>query len=980
MPIIAPDVVYFNKTNQIEHNYTNISADYNTKKLNCKLNNSNSKVKVFQKKWILYTADKKREIETYSDSIDFSLAQKFPTLTCETILFDGLLYKKDLIKESFSVFENWPNISPGVNSYTISSISDFSISNYFKTKEVDQFFFCESGSDNVEENNFCSLIDKETGGIESKNSDYQKISNLLGNEKYRIFNLTVGLKKESNVVSKIGIQFVLNNIDIEKEKIKIPPYIEFKNSIFDKSFICHSNSFLYNPNNKDFIWYKNDKIIPDFNLQVLPEKYIKYGENYQCSNNNGISKVFEIDNKYLEIVGPNQIGFEKNIKPKIIQYSTNLNIMSLKHEWVCKESNNIQCNILDSGEPNTIQIKIIPNDSFKKSLLHEKIKISLNINNEIFEKEIVIFNVFENQENFDNISDKLSISADRNEQIFECNIPESIQKSSFYNIYWFAGNSEIKDFRNKSTLNYNLNKNYITCIVAGKILNNSIIGASSYIVRDPNKKNPSWLRDSYVFNLNNISKKFLFKDNLDFHSNHIKCYLSNKENYKLTENICYADKNNNVFLKFNDTDINNIKNYIKDSQLIDLFNIPKFPLVIRVFENNKYTNLYSNVKFFISNFKPNILFSGILDLEQGQKCFVITQDPQKLFLSTQFILEKNKLNKNIINFERKNSIKNMNIIRLLEKKQIYYYEYNFNFNQKEDFCNIVVTNGTTLSHGKTIKINEKNLENTLKSINNKYKKIEINNISLNNYNVNIKKNYLDNLDKVNIFLHKNNNINSFSPFQLKFHFINEETNLDLFYSESGYLENLTKYPIIEKIKKKEAENKLNEEKLDIFNGYFLGSKLSKKDNNEYICEASFIHIGKPQLLKYHIFLNDQYILSKNSYKNNINFELKNTNNLDTVTCQIEIENKIETSSLTEKDDTGILSYCYAMDKNNCILSFDCPDIINLKYKDKELTDLIEEKLINNFKNTSNIKYAYITIWTESQKNKISLIKKINEIN
>jgi hypothetical protein len=99
-----------------------------------------------------------------------------------------------------------------------------------------------------------------------------------------------------------------------------------------------------------------------------------------------------------------------------------------------------------------------------------------------------------------------------------------------------------------------------------------------------------------------------------------------------------------------------------------------------------------------------------------------------------------------------------------------------------------------------------------------------------------------------------------------------------------------------------------------------------------------------------------------------------------VTCQIEIENKIETSSLTEKDDTGILSYCYAMDKNNCILSFDCPDIINLKYKDKELTDLIEEKLINNFKNTSNIKYAYITIWTESQKNKISLIKKINEIN
>lgn len=978
MPIIAPDVVYFNNTNQIELNYTNISADYNSKKLNCKLNNSESKVKIYQKKWILYTADKKREIETYSDSIDFSLAQKFPNITCETILFDGLLYKKDLIKESFSTFENWPNISPGVNSYTISSISDFSISNYFKTKEEDQFFFCESGTDNVEENNFCSLIDRETGGIESKNSDYQKILNLLGNEKYRIFNLTVGLKKESNVVSKIGIQFILNNIKNENEKIKIPPYIEFKNSLFDKSFVCHSNSFLYSPNNKDFIWYKNEKIIPDFKLQVLPEKYIEYGENYQCSNNNGISKVFEIDNKYLEILGPNQIGFEKNEKPKIVQFSTNLNIMSFKHEWVCKESNNIQCIIMPSEKPNTIQIKIIPNDNFKKSLLHEKIKISLNINSENFEKEIVVFNLLENQENIENLSDKLSVTADKNEQIFSCNIPESIQKSSFYNIYWFVDNAEISDFRDKSILNYNLNKNYITCIVAGKILNKSIIGASSYIVRDPNKKNPSWLKDSYVFNLNNISKKHLFKEKLDFYSGKIRCYLSNKEKYKLTENICYTDKKNNVYLKFNDNDILNIKNYIKESQLIDLFNIPKFPLVIRVFENNKYTNLYSSVKFFISNYKPNILYSGILDLEQGQKCFVVAQDPQNLFLSAQFILEKNKLSKNVINFDRKNLNKNLNLINLLEKKHIYYYEYNFNFNQKEDYCNVVIANGTTLSHTKTPKIYEKNLESILNSINNKYKKIETNKISLDNYNFNIKKNYLDNLDKVNIFLHKNNNINSFSPFHLKFHLLNEETNLDLFFNEQGYIEKLSKYPVLEKINNKEAEKKSNEEKLDLFYGYFLGARISKKENNEYICESSLIDFGKPQLLKYHIFFNDKYVLSKNSYKNSIYFELKNVKILDTITCQIEIENKIQSSSLTEKDDTGILSYCYAMDSNKSILSFECPDIINLKYKDKEINELIEEKLINNFKSLNNIKFAYITIWTESQKNKISLIKKIND--
>ena len=985
MPIIAPEIVYFDNNQQANYSYIDITADYNSKKINCKLKDQSHNVKIYQKKWVLNTIDKKRVMETYSDSIDFSLAQKFPIITCESILYDGLFFKKDILSENFSVFENWPNISPGIKKYSISSISDFSISNYFKTKEPNQFFFCESGTDTAEEKNFCSLIDRETGSIENKNNDFQKISSLLGNEKYRIFNLTIGLKQENKVQAKVGIQFVLTSTNIENEKLNIPPTIEFKNSIFNKYFICHSNLFLYTPNNKEIIWYKNGKTILNINSQILQQKYIEYGQDYQCSNNNGMSDAFAIDNKYLEINGSSQIGFDKDSISKSIQYETNLNILESKYSWSCQASNNIQCNVSTSDKQSGLNIVIIPNENFKKSLLHEKIKISLTINGENFEKEIVIYNINEKENITENISNTISIKAEKNEQAFYCDIPESIQKSTLINIYWYIDNREISSFRNKNNLIHPSKKNYVTCVVAGKFLNKNIIGAASFVSQDPNKKNPSWLKENYIFNLNDIAKKYLFKENIDVNTSKINCYLSTDESYKLSNNICYIDEKNNVYLKFNDNDVKNIKDYVKESQFIDLYNIPNFPLIIRVFENGKYTNLHSSIKFFVPNEKPKILYAGIIDIDQGQKCFLVVQDPQNSFLSTQFTLDKNRINKNISSFNNKYSIKNTknrSLINLLERKNIYYFEYNFKFSHKEDYCNVIVTNGTTLSSLKTQKTDEKNLLTILTSIHSKMDKNTLRGFSINEKSLRkFDKELIDNFDKININFQKNNLLSSKSPFLLKFNFLNQETNLNVYYSEVSYLQNLMKFPSPEKKDNFEIENNKMDEKLDFNFSYFLGLRLNKKENNEFKCEVNMLNFEEnPLLIKYHLFQNGQILFSKNTYKKSIDFELKNIKNTDTITCQVEIENKVESTSLTEKDGSGVLSYCYALDKNNSILTFECPDILNLKYSDKELKNMLEERLIYKYKKLINIDYAYMSLWTESQKNKYSLITKINEIN
>lgn len=432
--------------------------------------------------------DKKREIETDSDKIDFSLAEKFPNMTCETILFDGLLYKKSELSEKFSTFENWPNTSPGIRSYTTSSITEFSISDYFKTKEVKQYYFCESGADQVTENLFCSLIDRDTGSIDNKNSDYNKILRLLGSEKYKILNLKIGIKQDNKVIEQTGLQFILHGDNIESDSVNLPPKIEFKNFIYNKYFVCKSGLFLYKPNNKNITWFQNEKKIPDITDNILPQKYIQFAQSYTCANNNGESEKFTLDKSYLEIKGLSQISFTNEDSVKTLKYEANLNLQEGNYHWTCQSSININCEVIGTGKNPLAEFKITPSTQFKKSLLHEKVKLILEIDDDKIEKEVVVFNYKEKENLTENLSKDIFISVDKNDNQFKCNIPEPIVESSMLNIYWYIGDNEIEQFRNKKEIHAIVSENNIACIVSGKILNKDIIGAAVYVAENPNKK------------------------------------------------------------------------------------------------------------------------------------------------------------------------------------------------------------------------------------------------------------------------------------------------------------------------------------------------------------------------------------------------------------------------------------------------------------------------------------------------------------
>lgn len=972
MTVITPNVYYFGNDKE-DISYTQILADYDKKKISCGLMKSNSKLKTYQKKWILQSSDRKRKFETTSDLIDFSLAQKFPNIICESILFDGLLFKKDEIIEKFSNFEIWPNTSPGIKTYLTSSIIDFSISDYFKEKDVKQFYFCESTSNNIYEEKFCSFIDKYTGKFDYRSFNVNKITQIMGNEKYKIFNLNIGIKNSNKILYKNGIKFVINN-DLEKYN-KIKPSIQFKNSIFNKYFVCNSNLYLYYPNNDKIIWKKNDKVILNNSDRILLEKYIEYGQEYICENENGESEKFSIEKKNFEIIGDSYININNYKISKYIEYESNLNLPEGKYFWTCQSSSNVNCEIIGLSNTKKIKVKILPNETFKHNFENEIIKINIKINDDIFQKNVIIYNYKNNNIYHENISKLISITSSDNESTYTCNIPNYIKNTYNYNIYWFIDEKEKIFYRNKDTIENIFNKNYVTCIVAGKFLDKEIIGAFSYLSELNNKNHPSWLKESYLVSLSEKKDKYFLSESLEFNSNNIYCYITSNDNIILTENLCFKNKNNNIYFKFGDEIKRLIKNYILKSQIIDIYNIPYFNLNIKILENNIVRNLKSNLKLFIPNKKPIIYASGIINENNNvQKCFIIVKDTQNLFLSVDFDLIKNKINKKIPYSKLSNySAGNKYIDEILKENKLQYFEYLFKFKNSEDYCNITVSNGTSISMIKTP---------MLYNIN--YKKILLKNIK--KYDKKSEKFNLDNLnfEKNNYLYLKNNVIIKFNKnisdlysdkFYLKFNNKNGENYLDIYYPR---LKNL-KY----NYQDSNQELQISDNYSSDFDNMFFSVRIFNENfenNNQYSCEvynSNIKNIGEKKVIKYNIYLNNNLLLTKNSSKNRIIFQVPKIKSSDTIVCQVELNNNIESSSYTNLDINLKESYCYALDRSGSIVTFDCPDNIDFKYENETLKKNLINVLDTKFKNHNNILYARMIMWSKSQKNKLSISMDFN---
>jgi hypothetical protein len=203
---------------------------------------------------------------------------------------------------------------------------------------------------------------------------------------------------------------------------------------------------------------------------------------------------------------------------------------------------------------------------------------------------------------------------------------------------------------------------------------------------------------------------------------------------------------------------------------------------------------------------------------------------------------------------------------------------------------------------------------------------------------------------------------------LNFYYKNNEKFVEVNYNSKNIFDLFLNKP------KNIGSNFFNENKINT-NGSFLSVNLKNKNNSEYLCNA-FTGL-KNDLFKYKVFYNGVNVINKLSEKSEFFFNINGVSPTDTVTCQVEVGNKIETSSLTIDDSTKSSAFCYGLDKNNSIFVFSCGNLDTVSFD--LIKPKIENALLSQFDTLDSISYARIVFWSQSQKNKKSLTFKINNI-
>ncbi|WGL59068.1 hypothetical protein QEJ31_11110 [Pigmentibacter sp. JX0631] len=968
MPIDAQNIVYFNNIQANHPAYISILPDYINKNIQCKLNHTGKNIHVFQKKWILQTEDKQKELELLNENVDFSVAKKYPIITCESILFDGVLYRKET--KTFSDFLFWKNLSPGVYFYTFSNISEFSMSDFFGKKSSNSFYYCESLSGTEYEKKFCSLLDPETGQIEKKNSDSQILYQLLNSEKYRIFNINIGIKNEKKVEIKNNVKFVLMPSEESKNIGNIPPNIEFFETGKSISLLCNTNQFLNSPNNIKYIWYENGKKILDENKNILPSKKIIYGNNYSCENSNGLSSNVKIDSKILKIVGKKQISFQENDLSISEIYYTNTNLDENKIKWSCFESNDLKCKVLKKD--NKIQITIEGLDKIRRGNKNSFVTLKLDTENELIEKKIILYFLKSDEINLQNISKEITVKYNSKVDSYDCNIPDNIRDITDFHVKWFLNEKELIDFKDSLIAKNNQFNGLLNCIVYGKNKNELFIGANAKKIVNFNEKNPSWLKESYLYNPEINNKMMLFQNKKNHNNNKLECFILNTSGDKITENICKLNKNGFNEISITQLDFHIISEYLKKNEIFDIFNLPKLPLLIRFFEDKKVTDYYSTFKIIIPNYKPVILSSGLITNNNSQNCYAIVSNPQKLFLSAEFYLVKNKIKKNISPFDKfdqnsqqevfKNSFSNFDV-----------FQYKFKFEKKEDSCLINISNGTQSSFSKAKLVSEDKMKKDIKALEH-----------LNLHQKNISSNLIFGRKNKLLISELNKSVNDLESIETEFKIDKKRNNSEnLFYLDYFYKDSKTYLNVYFPLKIFFDNNELVQKNIPLanhqkskenFSNFFFSSRIyqDSKNKNRFYCEVTSNDSKYLKDLNFSIFLNSEMIQERIGDIQGVFFDIDNYEIGDNVICQIESKEMFDRSSFNQKEQSELQSFCIARDYNNSIFKFSCPAIVATKINSKEIKFALKDFLIRNFKNYSDIDAVNVNIWSLSEKNKYSI--------
>lgn len=624
-----------NQKTPIQNVTARLSFDAVKRETSCELSVPEIEDEAIRKEWVLkrFTQNgvlAENQLVIDNNKLSFEYFKGFDLVSCQYVLFDGLLFKRIQISQPIRTIELIPNRAS--NPIRVQSLEDFylvSLEHAMGPRETDRLYTCKQISSDPMLPNLCDAFNLTTGHmiLDEKTT---KLLNSVLRDGPTVYSLKIGKQKAGTgawgTEVPIEIEVIPSQAAVDLfKKDRETPVLKIEHGPQGQRFFCDTSALPPEKRSALISWKINNQLFQGWSASVLNTLLVAFGNTYACGVDGQWSANVTFDSTYLSLSGPDRVAFLSTDVRALIAVEPSLFLGDVKRSWTCETSDkNLVCAFLDSDR-NSRRLIEVRRLSKQTPVYASTIKIKLTIDEASLENKVLTKDVIlqsETDKTYVDVSSHIRLRQGAGGLVCHIDRPTDEFNETNTTFSWIVGDRpHAQTDKNFLPFERQMVGQIVSCIA--KLRKGNFFGIGSATIR---VESPAPLFEN-IPELIALDLQYENNIHLDISDRYnslrkVQCDLIYKDLLVLPD-ICSIgkidSKPKNIHVHISAVDIQRVLHIAQKLNRVDPYFLTGFELNIELTTSERVLTKRINTRLFKPNMKPKILSSSHYIDEEGMQ-------------------------------------------------------------------------------------------------------------------------------------------------------------------------------------------------------------------------------------------------------------------------------------------------------------------------------------------------------------------------
>ena len=406
-----------------------------------------------QKTWRLSTHERDQsDLLFEQEDLPFRLFHAFERITCQVILFDGLVFKK----ASFTQRSDSLGLNPGRNLNVMTRSKDefasLDLAQWAGPLKSNEQYECVQNYPSGANFNLCDAFNLQTGHIKDTPREADLFARIFDSS-LQILNLQIRKKDAHTVWPIIPVQLLLGRSAYDLSLQEKGIHLRFEGHGALQSLHCILDSSETGHTLKFVKWKLDGKPLNGWSQPWLPSFLLTFGHEYSCSDGNKESPAFKYDASRVVIFGPSRAFMSnRGIQPALLKLEPSTFLPPESTEWKCQTNTSVLgCELWGDkrNQARHLRLFVRKNETFPESA---QVTVNISTGGATVTRVIQVLSENSNYAQSIDYSAEVEI-AELNQGHLLCRLKNAsnlISKPT--SIRWYAEGRELAQFANRAEI------------------------------------------------------------------------------------------------------------------------------------------------------------------------------------------------------------------------------------------------------------------------------------------------------------------------------------------------------------------------------------------------------------------------------------------------------------------------------------------------------------------------------------------------